>query len=636
MKFLWKHWLYVSLRRAGQAGGIGLLLAGMVTAAHAQTLGPLIAVSGSSPFLGSTLDNPGGQTGTNYGNSEVETWLTVNPTNRNNIVAIWQQDRWSNGGCRGFVAEVSFDGGTTWQPVPIPGFSKTTGGNYTRISDPWASFAPNGDLYVCGLEIDPSVTGVGVIVNKSVNGGLTWQGAISINDDTGTGLFDDKCAVTADPTDARYAYVVWDRISGGQQPTLFSRTTNGGQKWSAPVTIGGNRSTLGNQIVVRPDGTLINFYTGVSGSGSLNIVYSKDKGVTWLPAGSQIKIADFRSIATTDPDTSQGIRAADSLGAIAVDPHNGNLYVVWEDARFSSSAYNEIAFSQSTDGGLTWSAPIKINKTPTVATTKNRQAWNPAVHVADDGTISVSYYDFRNNTTAAGALTDGWIVRCTPTPAAPATNAANWGNELRLTDTSFDIKKAPNAGGYFLGDYEGIAHSGNDFLALVVQTSATDPASVFIRRVSAQPPVAISGQVALEECASPGGQSIAFQFRPTDGTAPFLFRAALDASGAYSLPNVPAGQYNIAVKGAKWLQEVYAVTATSNVSGLNPALRGGDANNDNTVDIADFGILVNSYGGNAVLSGSGYDVRADFTCDGVIDVADFGVLVNNYGSSGTP
>ena len=46
----------------------------------------------------------------------------------------------------------------------------------------------------------------------------------------------------------------------------------------------------------------------------------------------------------------------------------------------------------------------------------------------------------------------------------------------------------------------------------------------------------------------------------------------------------------------------------------------------------DFGALVNGYGGDVAVVGSGYDPAADFNFDGRIDVADFGLLVNEYGT----
>src|SRR5437867_4161758 len=63
-----------------------------------STLGPLVQVSELSPFAACTADNLSNQPGTNYPNSEVEPRIAVNPTNANNAVGIWQQDRWSNNG----------------------------------------------------------------------------------------------------------------------------------------------------------------------------------------------------------------------------------------------------------------------------------------------------------------------------------------------------------------------------------------------------------------------------------------------------------------------------------------------------------------------------------------------------------
>ena len=55
---------------------------------------------------------------------------------------------------------------------------------------------------------------------------------------------------------------------------------------------------------------------------------------------------------------------------------------------------------------------------------------------------------------------------------------------MRLTDTSFDIEKAPTPiGAYFIGDYEGLTTVGNDFLATWSQPYGTDLDSIFFRRV---------------------------------------------------------------------------------------------------------------------------------------------------------
>jgi hypothetical protein len=198
----------------------------------------------------------------------------------------------------------------------------------------------------------------------------------------------------------------------------------------------------------------------------------------------------FPFIGVYDPETGDPVRTEDVLPEVAVDPSNGNLYAVWQDSRFSNNGsfsnpsllIDEIAFSQSTDGGLTWSAPIKINKTPTGIALGNRQAFLPSVDVAAGGTIAVTYYDFRNNDSGTTLKTDYFVVHCHPSTGC--TNPANWGNEIRLTNTSFDMRQAPFARGFFVGDYEGLASDGNNFLAFFSQPHGSDPSSVFFRRVA--------------------------------------------------------------------------------------------------------------------------------------------------------
>ena len=66
----------------------------------------------------------------------------MNPTNPANIVAVYQQDRYSNGGAKGIVSSASFDGGATWLQRPVPADTVCTGGKYDRASDPWIASAP--------------------------------------------------------------------------------------------------------------------------------------------------------------------------------------------------------------------------------------------------------------------------------------------------------------------------------------------------------------------------------------------------------------------------------------------------------------------------------------------------------------
>jgi hypothetical protein len=103
-----------------------------------------------------------------------------------------------------------------------------------------------------------------------------------------------------------------------------------------------------------------------------------------------------------------------------VDPTTGAVYVVWQDLRFGPRS--SIAFSQSRDGGLTWSSPIRVNQTPAADPGEpagNNQAFTPMVQVLKNGTVAVSYYDFRNNTADGGATTPTDALVVHSTTAAP-------------------------------------------------------------------------------------------------------------------------------------------------------------------------------------------------------------------------
>ncbi len=487
--------------------------AGVLTTSAAT--GPLVQVSDNSPF-GACGNFPGsvGPPGTLFVNSEVEPWVDVNPDNPNNIVAFWQQDRWSNGGSRGNVAGVSIDGGAIWQIVPVPGITDCTGGPWQRASDPWVSFGPDGTVHQISLvfDIDPPANRPGgfgrngLAVSKSTDGGFTWTDPILIAEDDTPRFLNDKESITADPTNPNFVYAVWDRIiqSTGdvinpdlvpgnlafKGPAMFARSTDGGETWEPAQVLydpGALAQTIGNQVlVVLPDGTLVDFFDerllvrddDGPGTTNLSLKRSADKGQTWVPHGRPVRTNKIFSLGAVTPDDNIPVRDASILFDVAVDSDNGSLYAVWQDIRFSGGI-EEIAFSMSTDGGLTWSAPVKINQTPDDVSLLRQQAFLPSVAVAGDGTVGVTYYDFRNDDDT-GELADHWFVSC----AGNCSDPANWGGEMRLTDASFDYAQAPVANGLFLGDYVGLAAAGNDFLAFFQQSSAADPANGFFRRVT--------------------------------------------------------------------------------------------------------------------------------------------------------
>ena len=170
-----------------------------------------------------------------------------------------------------------------------------------------------------------------------------------------------------------------------------------------------------------------------------------------------------------------------------------------------------------------------------------------------------------------------------------------------------------------------------------VQISATYNGVTRTAPLLIRAPATLSGFIYLEQCVHPGGQTINLTFRDTDDSGSFTRTVTLASDSSFSLPNVPAGTYYLAVKGRIWLQKVVPLDAPDGgTPTISVSLLTGDANNDNSVDSSDFGILINAYGGDSSISGSGYDIRADFNCDGVVDSSDFGLLIGNFNTLGDP
>jgi hypothetical protein len=272
------------LLQRGAVALLSLLAAlGWLNAAAAAPLSPTVQVSGATPFVGCTLDEPDQQPGQYFPASEVEPRLAVNPQNPLNLVGVFQQDRWSNSGARGLMAAASFDGGATWRATALPGFSRCTGGSLYRASDPWVSFAPNGNVYALGLVLDLFPDGSayarsGMAAIRSTDGGLTWDNPIPLVVEAG-GALHDKGSIAADPTDAssQLVYAVWDYLEEpanllGNKWATFSRSTDAGRTWEGPRVIydpGQGNSTVGHQLLVLPDGTLLDFSPSTLRLGAL-------------------------------------------------------------------------------------------------------------------------------------------------------------------------------------------------------------------------------------------------------------------------------------------------------------------------------------------------------------------------------
>src|SRR3954468_10636156 len=226
--------------------------------------------------------------------AEVEPAITVDPTDRRRLVATWQQDIGMPAARSDLIAS-SDDGGRTWRTTAIPGLTVCTGGTADFASDPWLSTGGDGTVYFSGLQgsatADPPP--VGVVASRSLDGGSTWAEPTTVAAaDPGV----DTDSITASPTQAGHAYVVWAAWDHSYQPPMsgnafrFARTTDSGATWSPAVLVhdpGPTAVDFAGHVLVLPSGELLAVWADfdvVSGVGALMASRSPDEGVTWEPA----------------------------------------------------------------------------------------------------------------------------------------------------------------------------------------------------------------------------------------------------------------------------------------------------------------------------------------------------------------
>ncbi len=419
-------------------------------------------------------------------NSAVSPTLAVNPVDEKQMVAVWQQDRFSRGGGALDIAIArTSNRGNTWCLSTFP-FQICNEGISARTTNPSISYSVDGKrVYLLAepfnVKNDPNTLNQSqVVVSVSEDNGKNWSIPHPLNASARTvqeqlaGAAFFNTAITADTDLPENAYAAWTTVpdlSSTRGFAEYSRTTDGGKSWEAhrtlydpalDTTIPGlsngpqallvASATLG-EIQRIPKGDLVAIITrgypapgvtneeyvdaafpSAAGIADFALVRSTDNGLTWSTEATQI--VNLNNPVTTAPNpiftcgytigadnvisagNGTNIRTGGFGSAVtAVNPLNGNLYVAWEDSRFNfpGNQLNQIALSTSRDGGLTWSEPVKVSRTPSNA--PNPQAFTPSLAVNEKGQVGILYHDFRNSPApcveddgSTSTLTNSWFA----------------------------------------------------------------------------------------------------------------------------------------------------------------------------------------------------------------------------------
>ncbi len=241
-------------------------------------------------------------------------------------------------------------------------------------------FDADGNFYYNSL-----LGNLSCIVYKIDDGGVVWNPSVPANGG-------DKQWMRIDRTDGIGAgnnYSNWNLSFSTCSPGDFTRSTDGAQSFENCVPVMG--APRWGTIAIDADGVL--YISGTNGSGLVVIKSSTAQDPDFPVSFDSIAIVDLDGQLAVGGINPQGL-----LGQMWVDvdisggPGHGNVYVLATVNRNSINDDGDVMFAKSTDGGDTFSAPIRIN---TDVGTDNVQ-WFGTMAVAPNGRIDVVWLDTRD------------------------------------------------------------------------------------------------------------------------------------------------------------------------------------------------------------------------------------------------
>jgi hypothetical protein len=357
------------------------------------------------------------------GDAANECTISVDPTNLSRMAIGWRQFDDVTSNFRQAGNGYTTDGGLTWTfpGVLEPGVFR---------SDPVTQSDETGTFFYDSLRSD-GFSFFCTDIWSSTSGGASWslisgkQGAIG----------GDKQWFTIDKTGGpghHFQYQANDQAScdGG----IFNRSTDAGVTWGTQVDIP-NEPIYGT-LDVDSNG---NLYVGGEGSTFYCARSSNAQNGGQTPTFDQVTPVNMGG----DLDGG-GINPAglDGMLFLAVDhfggPTNNNIYML-ASVLPPGQGTTEVMFVRSTDGGLTFSAPLRVNDD---ANHQSKWHWFGTFSVAPNGRLDAVWYDTRN---AANNL-DSQLFYSYSTDAG-----ATWSTNVAVSNSFNPSEGYPNQDK--IGDY---------------------------------------------------------------------------------------------------------------------------------------------------------------------------------------
>lgn len=336
----------------------------------------------------------------------------------------------------------TFDGSETWQ-------GEVFGAGGSNSGDPAACIDTDGRWFVGFIA---SNGGQGVSYSDDQGESWTKKTVTSFSSTDKNHLWVD---VKEGSPYENYVYNSWVEFSGADNNDIVvQRSIDGGETWMPKINISNEVNAgshnQGVNLSTGPNGEVYAVWAIYDGwpqdEKALGFAKSLDGGETWEP--STRIITNIRGIRNSG--VPQNMRV-NSFPVMAVDigngPNSGNIYVVWTNVGIpgqNTGSDRDVYMIKSTNDGITWSAPIRVNQDPIGQGKSHYLPWitcDPS-----NGILSVVFYDNRN-TNANQA--EAWV--------AVSTNAGETWEDFKVSDVSFTPSPIPGFASGYMGDYLSIS-----------------------------------------------------------------------------------------------------------------------------------------------------------------------------------